>query len=542
MEFFHSESVKELTPLVQKIIHNRDSKKELFEPEALTGVKRILNIWKDEKEHFRVDLFKDHLVAEFGEVSIHLEAEQKKALIREFIKKIDEDWTTMFPEYEDYLDEVSDFCSFLDANEEQLFSNKNEVDWEAPDGTIINAGTKISKSFKHFFEDPGLVRQLQDKFSLLIQQDKMTGILCASIHPLDYLSSSENNYKWRSCHALNGDYASGNLSYMMDNCTIIFYLKGADNVKLPRFPEDVPWNDKKWRMLVFLHPENKIVWAGRQYPFFSQDLLDKSLDMINQMIGYTFSQWQHEYIDRFMMPVSFEERSLNDLYIYRYGTMFTRNQLIKDACYSAHYDDLLYSSTYVPYYSFNIYESVDPNSLPKITIGHSRKCARCGDFRNIGAEDFICGNCYDVIDPPRCECCNAVCSADVLQWYSGLGSICPECEEKYTVKCPTCNHRHSKNRKCSFCIGPFASKIEQSFLNAIEESENTQSSLNELREMYDHLETLIDEQMISTDPNFNQFVDVRNIGLDNPATAGIIYRPPPEEALYTIKGVDLTNV
>lgn len=85
---------------------------------------------------------------------------------------------------------------------------------------------------------------------MLIQEDKVTGILCLSIHPLDYLSLSENTYNWRSCHALDGEYRAGNLSYMMDNTTVVCYLKGEDEAELPHFPAEVKWNSKKWRMLL----------------------------------------------------------------------------------------------------------------------------------------------------------------------------------------------------------------------------------------------------------------------------------------------------
>ena len=91
----------------------------------------------------------------------------------------------------------------------------------------------------------------------------MSGDFCISIHPLDFLTSSVNTYNWRSCHALDGEYRAGNLSYMVDKSTIICYLKGANNAKLPMFPDDVPWNSKKWRVLIYVSDYWDLLFAGR---------------------------------------------------------------------------------------------------------------------------------------------------------------------------------------------------------------------------------------------------------------------------------------
>ena len=71
------------------------------------------------------------------------------------------------------------------------------------------------------------------------------------MHPLDYLSLSENTYNWRSCHSLDGEYRAGNLSYMMDKSTVICYLKSNDDVILSNFGPEVKWNSKKWRVLLY---------------------------------------------------------------------------------------------------------------------------------------------------------------------------------------------------------------------------------------------------------------------------------------------------
>ena len=368
MKYLYSETVNSLIEPVQKVIAHREQRLEEYDYHKLEGVKAMLQEWKKNKNRFLYDVFNGHCVEEIGEVAVKLGPEQKKSLTREFIEKLDSDWNILFPDFEDYQDDARDLVEFLDVNFDMLFENKTKYEYEAPDGTVISENSKISKSFKHFFDNKELVRQVQDKYSTLIQQDKMTGILCASIHPLDFLSSSENNYKWRSCHALNGDYANGNASYMMDECTIIFYLKGADNVKLPRFPDDVLWNDKKWRMLAFVSDEERIIWAGRQYPFASDELRLFVLEYFRKKFEYEFPNWNDKYV------TAVDNFPLNEEYIYHpCGSLLPKKLFIRDAKWSTHYNDLLYSSFYTPAYALNDRLSMDSMDIPRITVGHTKK-------------------------------------------------------------------------------------------------------------------------------------------------------------------------
>ena len=53
---------------------------------------------------------------------------------------------------------------------------------------------------------------------------------------------------------------------MLDKATVVCYLKSDTDTKLPHFPPEVPWNSKKWRVLIYLSEDKKMVFAGRQYP------------------------------------------------------------------------------------------------------------------------------------------------------------------------------------------------------------------------------------------------------------------------------------
>lgn len=164
-------------------------------PEKLNGVDTILEEWYKNKKHFiSKKLFNGNLIKEICHVEVKLSEERKTELAQKFIYSLCDDWAELFPDWSDYANEAWELSRFLRANMPGFFENKTVEEYEAPDTTIIGKDVKISKNFKHFFDNDKLLRLVQDKYSEVVQQDKITGTFCASIHPLDFLSSSENNY------------------------------------------------------------------------------------------------------------------------------------------------------------------------------------------------------------------------------------------------------------------------------------------------------------------------------------------------------------
>ena len=229
-------------------------------------VDKLFDMWLAKKKDFII-AFGNQLIYEFpNKVQFYLTDAEKDSRINEFIIKLDE-------EYEYY-----DLARFVDHMRESFFNNITDKDFMTCDDIVIKAGTKIIKSFKYFNIEPCHLEDLQNEASRIIQENCIEGYLCFSVHPLDFLSTAETTHKWRSCHALDGEHRSGNLSYMVDNSTIIAYLRSEDkDVKLPRFPGWIGWNSKKWRTLLYFSDDRNMIMAGRQYPIASQNGLDEIL-------------------------------------------------------------------------------------------------------------------------------------------------------------------------------------------------------------------------------------------------------------------------
>ena len=142
-------------------------------------------------------------------------------------------------EYRKYVDDIAhsntneELRAFLDDQGRAAFyENKVKETWERF-GIKVPKGMKITRALKLFVKDKEILDMLQTKYSKILQDVKVQGRLCLSIHPLDFLSMSETTHNWRSCHSLDGEYRAGKLSYMLDKSTVEVYVKSEGVHVLP---------------------------------------------------------------------------------------------------------------------------------------------------------------------------------------------------------------------------------------------------------------------------------------------------------------------
>lgn len=383
----------------------------------------------------------------------------RKSKVDEFI-----DWV--------YREYGEDMYQFFKCNYDGILDNK----LQQPYGDFPR-GMKLSKVLmKEFGLDAEDVRQ---KLSMLIQSNKVTGKLCLSIHPLDYLSASENNHGWRSCHALDGEYRAGNLSYMTDDCTIIAYLKSdSEPTKLPRFPRDVPWNDKKWRVYLHVDRINNIVYAGRQYPFHT----DKGLELISEMIrelGYfkskekrdaevqhannvldehlTWADYKRGYVPQFRFHhwglkgptmINGEQVQFNETKFivsagrYNDGVKIVPGKhYIDNNSWAMNFNDVIQSHTYSPWmmpYAGNHDGGMMPPSVETILkVGGRVTCCNCGRHEIADSDTMLCNNCREGDEEMvSCAECGAVYPENEMHWTPSRGWICYDCYQSHRDEAP----------------------------------------------------------------------------------------------------------
>ena len=411
----------------------------------------LFSRWLESKRNF-IEAMGGRLIWEWPEpVSFELGIKEKNLRIDDFIDMVCTKWQN------------NDLADFIALERDGFFSNQVVAPYVYPKKNIvIPQGMKLLKAFKYFEEDTKVLNDMQSSASMIIQEDKITGTLCLSVHPLDFLSTSENNHNWRSCHALDGEYKSGNLSYMIDKSTIICYLKSNKDEQLPNFPEDVKWNSKKWRVLLFFSDNWDLLFAGRQYPFVTE----MGLNFVRERLlpAVHMNQWSPWNVKKIR---SFEENGIETYFHNPYipvgDALLPLNEVIINEDDSLQFNDLLSSSSYDPVFSYRVKSQDLPwLSKPKITpvtkkwakihVGGPVKCLRCGENIIELSETMMCNDCemqYGTTDSDifaTCPCCGCRYIFDEGYWVEGAEeAICPDCASEYTEFCSNCGERYYKD-------------------------------------------------------------------------------------------------
>lgn len=393
--------------------------------------------WWEAKRDF-IECWQGQLVLEMPyKIAFELSQKDKDARLDDFISSV----SVMF--------DNEPLAQFIEDNRKGFFQNRVVSSWyNTENGIDIPEGMKLLKAFKYFEEDDIALKDLQTQASMIIQEDKVEGYLCFSVHPLDFLSSSENTYNWRSCHALDGDYRAGNLSYMTDKSTVMCYLRGANGVKLPNFPPDVPWNSKKWRMLLFFSEHWDVIFAGRQYPFFSRNALDFIMERLKyyHMCGGCWSQWHNDQLTTFNYNQDNDDGGyLLWPYICIANELFKLTDIVKDGKESLHFNDLLKSSCYKPYYIYKLYRPF--GNIPQVNVGASAPCVHCGQKPVVASDTMLCLDCeldFGSSEDEQfgyCDCCERRIRIDDGHFIDAYGQlVCDWCYDTMIKQCEACGN------------------------------------------------------------------------------------------------------
>ena len=343
-------------------------------------VDKIIEDWLKAKEFF-IKKLNGNLIYETKEFfSFTLGYKSKKDRLNKFAELVSSHWKN---------EALGDFLYGLELEDFYNNMTSREYDTNYYKKILIPKNFKVVKAFKFFVEDPAILKDIQNEASRIIQENIVRGHLCFSVHPLDFLSASENVHNWRSCHALDGEYRSGNLNYLMDSSTVICYLKAEKPAILPHFPISIPWNSKKWRVWFHFSNDKSMLFAGRQYPFSNDNGINYIKDKILPKIG--LGHWGNFNSHQLRC---FSDETSGDYFCFESHipvgqTLKPLKKLVVNGPMSYMFNDILQSTCYTPLYSY--YEN-DTDSLwrnlgtglsndkTKFTIGEKCACPICGEY------------------------------------------------------------------------------------------------------------------------------------------------------------------
>lgn len=323
----------------------------------------------------------------------------------------------------------------------------------------------LQKILHYFNADEKLLQEFEDfriKHSLIFNEKHLKGNMCISIHPMDFLTMSDNNSDWTSCMSWQkqGCYHIGTVEMMNSNCVVCAYLEAETPFTWGK--NEKTWNNKKWRQLFYCTKE--IIVNGKPYPYqnkeFTFAVLEKLRELAKRNWNRDYEFGIEEYRD--MQHIgSLYRMDQNQIWIRTHRT--TKHNIIFNS-------NGMYNDMFNDHESQTTYWCVRNKVKHNIVINYSGKapCLCCmGEILENNAEDNYyydrftedsyngrfsnCGEllCVECRDARNCSNCGNSHGLKDVFTYEGK-QYCIDCAEKSLRFCPDCGHIMNINKEMYF--------------------------------------------------------------------------------------------
>ena len=380
--------------------------------EKYASNKHILRYWAQEKKKL-CKMFGNNLILE-KEIDYQLD---NKAMWKELSTLVEND------EFIRKVRTAKDIPSsiyrifYIDNLFDNLYTHYIEpIDIKFPNGKILKIRNrcKIMRACQKIANAFGWTKEYEEfriKHSIILNQKRIKGTLCLSIHPLDYMTMSDNNSNWDSCMSWveSGEYRQGTVEMMNSPCVVVAYVKSNNNSYMI---DNFAWSNKKWRKLFVVTKE--VIVGVKDYPYENEDISNAALDWLKEL-AETNLEWE---------------------YHNKRGILACNHSDIVEAANLRFYTDYMYNDFSSSPREHYIGADVEYGECIHINFSGESECMICGNPCIESADSLACLDCYHMTK--CCECgeyheidkmievegvyyCNA-CYADCF-------SYCEECGE-----------------------------------------------------------------------------------------------------------------
>ncbi len=290
-----------------------------------------------------------------------------------------------------------------------------------PNGVKINVdkNTKLMRVLGRYAKAYGLEEEFEKfrlEHSLALNQKSYTGELCISIHPLDYVTMSNNSNNWSSCMSwLGGEYCRGTVEMMNSSCVIVAYLRDPNKNYLY-------WNSKKWRELFVV---NELLIAGiKGYPYQSTELENYVIEMLRELAE---KNWGCTYLDPEEKETARSDYELTKIASDKLGNCY---------CFTtdAMYNDFR-SRNQEHTHLIAVREGIANRDI-EIDYSGLSQCMVCGSTTTYFEDEgrLFCDDCIKT--PMYCYDCGCIVDEDDVTYINGEVGLCPECFRANTATDP----------------------------------------------------------------------------------------------------------
>ena len=394
-------------------------------------ISHILRFWNENKQ-FLFELFGNELILE-KEVNIKYPEEILLEEMEDILHQEDKFISKMYDFIYELPTEFNSLYKLLDP--ENLIHNVYNGDtlklpYTSENGTIkhlvIPKGCKIIKilsKIAHIFNLDSF-EEFRLKHSMVLNKKTFKGTICLSIHPLDYMTMSDNDCDWDSCMSWKneGDYRLGTVEMMNSPYIVVAYLKSKTNMDL--FDDGTTeWNNKRWRQLFMV--SDKMMFGIKGYPYNDDILTNTVLDYLLELFNNNKPDCSF-FKDKFII----KNKKDNIFFDKHIHLSFNFNVMYNDI-YGKH----------LCYITKEFYDNIENyGAMFGMNLSGETECIVCGDdwtdcYSQLDPVALCCPNCSGVI---RCSECGDFTDYDNMRELSDGTVLCEYCFECYYDYCNGC--------------------------------------------------------------------------------------------------------
>lgn len=303
--------------------------------------------------------------------------------------------------------------------EEFSYRNKDNKVIKVPEGAkVMRVLQKIAKEF-----DLPDFEIFRNHISRITEIRKSKIKFTLSIHPLDYMTMSDNANGWESCMNWTqgpGSYRAGTIEMMNSPVIVVAYITTK-----PYYPANtsIEWTSKSWRELIIVHPNT--ICSVKSYPYyniaFDKALVNWLADLVEEKTEWRYNRKKpQENLESCSDIKAWQDKEDKDNYFLLH---FETNEMYNDfgntdnyGIFSINPPDNKYHTSTINYSGLmtcmccgeNGYWSDDTETVICEDCEPSIYCCCCDERVNINDAievdgEWVCEDCYN--DLHRCMCC-----------------------------------------------------------------------------------------------------------------------------------------
>ena len=280
----------------------------------------------------------------------------------------------------------------------QLFTNRvaKGFTYHNKDGKIVKVpeGAKVMKVLQKMAKEFDLpdFEIFRNHISRITEVRKSKIKFTLSIHPLDYMTMSDNVNGWESCMNWTqgpGSYRSGTIEMMNSPLVVVAYITTK-----PYYPANtsIEWTSKSWRELIIVHPNT--ICSVKSYPYyniaFDKALVNWLANLVEEKTEWRYNRKKpQESLESCSYIEAWQDKEDED------------NHFLLDFETNEMYNDFGNTENY------GIFSINPPDNKYRtfaINYSGSMTCMCCGEdgYWSDDTEAVVCEDC----DPPTyCYCC-----------------------------------------------------------------------------------------------------------------------------------------